>query len=172
MQTLIEQSLAFNFPDNWIVTKYDDWSFYRNQFKDCCKGCKAVDFLAIDPVGGDLWLIEVKDYRNYRRAKEDNMWDEMAIKVLHTLSGLVAVKINNSDLMNDFANECFKCSNLKVVLHLEQPKKNSKLFPRAYDPANVKEKLRQLIKPIHAHPKVTEMGMMNRVAWMVNSVET
>jgi alpha-D-ribose 1-methylphosphonate 5-phosphate C-P lyase len=80
MQILIEQSLAFYFPDNWKVTKYDDWPFYKNQFKDCCMGCKAIDFLAIDPARGDLWLIEVKDYRNYRRTKEDNMWDEMALK--------------------------------------------------------------------------------------------
>jgi hypothetical protein len=78
--------------------------------------------------------------------------------------------MNDSDPMNEFTKECFKCSKLKVVLHLEQPNKSSKLFPRIYDPANVKEKLRQLIKPIHAHPKVTEMGMMNGVEWTVNSV--
>jgi hypothetical protein len=60
---------------------------------------------------------------------------------------------------------------LKVVLHLEQSKKSSKLFPRVYDPANVKEKLRQLIKPINAHPKITEMGNMYGVAWTVSSVE-
>jgi hypothetical protein len=170
MPTLTEQSLAFHFPENWSVTKYDDWSFYKNQFKDSCLGCKAVDFLAIDPVRKELWLIEVKDYRYFRRTKEDDMWDEMALKVLHTLAGLVTVKMADSDEMNNFAKECLKCVQLKVILHLEQPQKNSKLFPRVYDPANVKQKLRQLIKPIHAHPKVTEMGNMCGVVWKVESV--
>ena len=127
--------------------------------------------MAIDPDHRDLWLIEVKDYRKYRRSKENVMWNEMALKVLHTLAGLVAVKMDFSDQMNGFAGECFKCTKLKVVLHLEQPKKSSKLFPRVYDPANVKEKLRQLIKPINAHPKVTEMENMYGVAWTVNSVK-
>lgn len=75
--------------------------------------------------------------------------------------------MNASDEMNLFTQECFKCNQLKVVFHLEQPQKSSKLFPRVYDPANVKEKIRQLIKPIHAHPKVTEMGNMYGVPWEV-----
>jgi hypothetical protein len=170
MQTFTEQSLSFDFPDNWLVTKYDDWSFYKNQFKDCCRGCKAIDFLAIDPVNKELWLIEVKDYRNHRREKSENICEEFALKVLHTLSGIVAVRMNASDEKNEFTKECFHCNQLKVVFHLEQPTKSSKLFPRAYDPADVKEKLRQLIKPIQAHPKVTEMGNMHGVPWDVRSV--
>jgi hypothetical protein len=171
MQVLTEGLLSFYFPDDWLVTKYDDWSFYKNQFKDCCLGCKAIDFLAIDPAKKDLWLIEVKDYRNHRRLKDENLWEEIALKVLHTLSGIVAVRMNVSDEMNEFAKECLKSTQLKVVFHLEQSQKSSKLFPRAYDPANVKEKLRQLIKPIHAHPKVTEIGNMCSVPWNVEPLK-
>ena len=52
-------------------------------------------------------------------------------------------------------------------LHLEQPAKHSRLFPRAINPANVKQQLKQLIKPIDPHPLVTETRRMNGVAWSV-----
>ena len=42
------------------------------------------------------------------------------------------------------------------------------LFPRAIDPANVRQRLKQLIKAIDPHPLVIEMGRMNGVAWTVS----
>ena len=58
---------------------------------------------------------------------------------------------------------------LRVVLHLEQPRTHSKLFPRAIDPAKVLQKLRQLVKPIDAHPLVVETSRMASLAWTVTS---
>ena len=168
MAALQEGSLTFHFPDHWLITKYDEWPFYKNQFKDSCLGCKAVDFLAFDTGRNELWLIEVKDYRVHRRLKEVAMWDEMALKTLHTLSGLIAAKVNSLDETRAFAERCIACTGLRVILHLEQPKHHSKLFPRIFDPADVQQKLRLLLKPIDAHPRVMEIGNVTGVAWAVS----
>lgn len=55
------------------------------------------------------------------------------------------------------------------VLHLEQPAKASKLFPRVFDLADVQQKLRQLIKPLDPHPLVVDMDRLGSVAWTVRS---
>jgi hypothetical protein len=59
------------------------------------------------------------------------------------------------------------CNQIRVVLHLEQPAKRSKLFPRAIDPAQVKQKLRQLLKAIDPHPQVVAIGRLGDVGWLV-----
>lgn len=170
MATLQEGLLKFYFPDHWLISKYDEWPFYKNQFQYSCLGCKAVDFLAFDTERKELWLIEVRDYRVHRRSKEITMWDEMALKTLHTLSGLVAAKVNSTDETKSFAEHSVACTRLRVVLHLEQPKHHSKLYPRIFNLADVQQKLRQLLKPIDAHPRVMEIDRMPNVAWTVNQI--
>jgi hypothetical protein len=34
MPELSEGSLTFSFPETWVVSKYDQWPYYKNQFKD------------------------------------------------------------------------------------------------------------------------------------------
>jgi hypothetical protein len=166
---LKEGILSFTFPADWSVTKYDDWPYYRKQFQKCCSGNKAVDFIAI--ANREVWLIEVKDFRSVkRREKELPLWDEIAIKVRDTLAGLVAAKFSDSHDQQTFANNALNASRIKVVLHLEQPSTHSKLFPRIFDRADVLQKLKQLIKPIDAHPLVIESSEMNGVSWTVNSL--
>ncbi len=167
MPTIIEGSLTFAFPPNWQASKFDGWSFYRNQFQQACGGSKAIDFLAIDP-GVCLWNIEVKDYRQHPRTKTIKIDDEIAVKVRDTLAVLVAAKANANDSDEKaFAGAALLCPRLRVVLHLEQPAKHSKLHPRAINPANVLQKLKQLIKAIDPHPLVVEMGQMRGVSWSV-----
>lgn len=170
MPILKEGHLEFTFPTNWIATQYDTWPFYKNQFKDACGGNSAVDFLAFDPTDHTLWLIEVKDYRQYRRTKPIHIWDEMALKLRDTLAGLITTKINGSSLEKQDASTALKAQKLRFILHLEQPKKHSKLFPRTLDLSKIQGKLRQLLKPIDAHPKVVELGNMAHVAWRTASV--
>ena len=168
MTSLSEMDLTFSFPDSWRATKYDGWPYYQNRFKDRCLGSKAVDFLAIAPYRKTLWLIEVKDYRSHRRAKDISMWDEMALKVKDTLAGLVASKMDATHDQHQFAADCLDATRIRVVLHLEQPAQDSKLFPRPYNVANVEDKLRQLLKPIDAHPVVAEMAVPQNLAWRVS----
>ena len=171
MPTLNEGKLSCTFPATWNVTKYDDWAFYRRQFVNSCYGNKAVDFLAYNPDGRVLWLIELKDYRQFRRTKDDqlSLWEEVAIKARDTLAGLVAAKVAIAHDQHAYAALALKAEKLCIVLHLEQPRTTSKLFPRAYDPADIQQKLRQTLKPIDAHPKVVEINNMSAVPWSATS---
>ena len=86
MHSLTEGDLTFGFQSTGHVTKYDDWSFYRNRLQKMCGGSKAVDILAFDPNDGPLWMIEVKDYRAHRRAEEKgDLVLEIAYKMRDTL---------------------------------------------------------------------------------------
>jgi hypothetical protein len=167
---LTEGKLACAFPDTWHAMKYDDWAFYRNQFQNCCGGNKGIDFLAYDPAGRTLWLVEMKDYRQFRRTKTDAPWDEVGLKARDTLAGIFAAKVNAADTEEVvFARRALGATHLRVVLHLEQPRNNSRLFPRAYDPADVLQKLKQTLKPIDAHPRVIELRNMCGVPWQAAS---
>jgi hypothetical protein len=170
MPTLVEGKLSCTFPPEWDATKYDDWAFYRNQFVNCCGGNKAVDFLAYDLPSRTLWLIELKDYRQSQRTKGISLWDEVSIKARDTLSGLFAAKVEAGHHDQPFARQSLKAKKLRVVLHLEQPATNSKLFPRAFAPADVQQKLKQFIKPIDAHPRVVQLSNMTAVPWAASSV--
>ncbi|HQF92467.1 MAG TPA: hypothetical protein PK535_08630 [Synergistaceae bacterium] len=168
MQIFSVDGLCFDFPDDWLVTKYDDWAFYRKQFVRMWDGIKAVDLLALSPEG-TLYLIEAKDYRRHRREKGLGIADEAAHKAFDTLAALLPAKIRAPDgPERDVAMRFLSAVKLQVVLHLEQPQTQSRLFPRI-DPANVLQKLRQLVKPLDAHPVVAGMGRMGSLAgkWAV-----
>ena len=167
MPGITEGNLTFEFPDTWQVTTFDKWGFYLNQFQSVCEGAKAVDLLAVEP-RECFWSIEVKDYRQHRRTKTIDLAEEVALKVRDSLSGLVAARVNANDAAEKgLAEAALRCPRLRVVLHLEQPAKHSKLFPRAIDPSKVKQRLKQLIRAIDPHPMVLEMDRMNGVAWTV-----
>ncbi len=167
MPSIKEGALTFHFPDNWEAANYDDWSFYLNQFQSVCGGAKAIDILAVEP-RSCTWAIEVKDYRRHRRTKTIDLAEEVAIKVRDTLAGLVAARVNANDADEKaLAGAALKSPRLRVVLHLEQPAKHSKLFPRAIDPAKVKQSLRRLLKAIDPHPQVLEKNRLGNVAWTV-----
>jgi len=182
MPTIKEGALTFEFPSGWIVSHFDGWAFYQNQFmktgeaySPCSKcgnknisGAKAIDLLAIDG-NSCCWCIEIKDYRQVQRTKPSDLADEMALKVRDSLAALAAARVNAHVAQEQsMANDALRCSHLRVVLHFEQPSKHSKLFPRGIDPANVKQRLKQLIKAIDPHPLVIEMGRMENVAWSVS----
>jgi hypothetical protein len=167
MQHYRVDTLTFSFSDGWQVSKYDEWLFYRNRFGKMRNGIKALDLLAISPAG-IAWLIEAKDYRRQRRTKPSSLPDEVAQKVLDTLAAIVPAKVNG-DVPNEtaIATAVTAAHSLRVVLHLEQPRKHSKLFPRAINPADVQMKLRQILKPVDAHPLVAEINDMRNLQWTV-----
>jgi len=80
MQKIDVDGLMFEFPDEWKVSKYDDWAFYRKQFGSSYREYKALDLFAVAP-DRTLWLIEAKDFRQHRRTKNVSLWEEMAQKV-------------------------------------------------------------------------------------------
>jgi hypothetical protein len=88
--TLVEERLSFTFKGVDFAEKYDDWEHYRNQYNPVCGGSKAVDFLMSK--NGEIWLIEVKDFRQHRRTKAIDLADEVALKVRDTMAGLVSAR--------------------------------------------------------------------------------
>ncbi len=142
------------FPENWIVERYDDWGYVRNQFNGTAGGCKAVDVIAKDDQDV-LWFIEVKDYRYNRRTKVIDLADEVAIKVRDSMAGLVAAVGRAEVPEKKKAGLLLRFERIRVALHLEQPKQHSKLFPRPVDPVSLRQKLRTRIKPIDPHPVIT-----------------
>jgi len=159
--------LIFSFPDDWKIAKYDDWAFYRNQFSRMWNEIKAVDMISLDR-SSTFWLIEVKDYRTNRRTKPTSLSNEVAGKVFDTLAAMLPAKVNASNAEEmQMATDISSTQRIRVVLHLEQPRQDSKLFPRAIDPADVQQKIRKLLHPVDAHPKVVEKSEMRNLAWSV-----
>lgn len=164
-----EGHLTFNFDlsGNSLASQYDTWSFYRKQFEQVCGGSKAVDFLFVDNKQKTLWLIEVKDYRHPDTEKvlPSKLGEVVAGKVRDTLAGLVAAKVNAvNDDEKRLANAALKVKNIKVVLHMEQPTAKNKFV----DPADVLQKMKQLLKAIDAHPRVVNKeGLKTDMSWTV-----
>lgn len=164
---ITEDKLSFSFPAEIKATKYDDWSFYRNQFNAAFGGTKATDLIAIN--GDTTWLVEIKDYRVHKRTKPIDLGDEIAIKIRDTLAGLTAAQCNANDKSEkQFARSALKAKKLRIALHLEQPQKHSRLFPRAIDPVAVQQKMKQKLKAIDAHPRVVDKhSLTSDMNWTV-----
>ncbi len=156
------------FPEGWTVTKFDDWSFYRNQFSKMHDCIKAVDVLAISCRGDALWMIEVKDFRKYKRKNSEPLHEELWKKVFASLAALLPAKINSCD--NDekeFAREALSVSKIHVVFHGEQPKSSSKLFPESYNKENLLQELRRRMRAIDPHALVVSGENPPGVPWKV-----
>ncbi|MBT3368221.1 MAG: hypothetical protein HN416_13795 [Nitrospina sp.] len=166
---ITEGSLIFTFPNSWKASCYDKWKFYRKHFAKICNETKAVDILALEPSNSCAWLIEVKDYRQHRRTKPSDLAEEVACKMKGTLAGLACGRLNAAKANEkQLSEEAMQAHKLRVVLHVEQPAKHSKLFPRAFDPADVKAKLRKKVRAIDPHPLVLEKAnSTKRVDWIV-----
>jgi hypothetical protein len=164
--TLDVENLSFTFPDTWTVIKFDDTVFYRGQFGKMWEGIKAVDLVAVSD-DRTAYLIEVKDYRVAREPGPKELPHLVAAKVFDTLAAQIPCKLNaNEDAEQAIAKRVSECLKLVVVLHVEQPLFNKGIF-RPYDPANLQNKLRELIKPIHARPLVLHRQAMGGVLWTV-----
>lgn len=167
MTEIREGDLEFSFPDHCEASKYDDWAFYRNQFKLVAGGSKAVDVLCLTEDAA--WLVEVKDYRQHPRTKLTDLGDEIAIKVRDTLSGLAAASANaNDNEERTLARRMLARRRWRVALHLEQPPVRSRTRPRPFNVADVVLKLRGQLKPIDAHPLVLDrQTVRDDIPWTV-----
>lgn len=166
-EVIQEGQLTFTFPRGSMSSKYDEWAHYRNQFNSAFGGTKAVDIVYVD--GHISWLIELKDYRQYNRTKTIDIADEVAAKVRDTLVGLVSARLNATDLDEQrMATRLLRSTAIRVVLHLEQPQKKTRLRPTAIDPAAVLLKLKGLVRSIDAHPYVVDQHTLKpNMSWSV-----
>ncbi len=163
MPSLVVDGLTFNFPPGWQVGKYDDWSYYRNQFAKQRNGLKAVDVVALG-TEQDAYLIEVKDYRRPDTDNPFQLPEVIANKVLYSLAAMLPAKLNATDSDEKrLAGAILGCVSLRVIAHIEQPLRHHP----AVDLADIKQKLRQLLRAVDAHPKVVSMGDMRNLPWSV-----
>ena len=163
MPTLPIERLEFHFPATWQASKYDDWSFYRNQFVKQDDGIKGVDALALSS-NNEAFLIEVKDYRHPETEKPSELPAAVTGKVLDTLAAMLPARLlANDPTERQLAAAILNSSALKVVLHLENPQHHR----RVVDPADIRQKLRRLLRAVDPHLKVVSMNNMQSVAWTV-----
>lgn len=166
MKTITEGQLAFEFDDGLLVSKYDESSYYQNQFQNKCHTAnKAVDIIVCDKK--DLWLIEIKDFRiGNRNPDKLPLEQELSQKVRDSLAGIFGAKFyahtdNDEKQKFDVMNAC---KVLYFVLHIEQPK-----HKMIYDIADIQQKLKGLLKAIN--PKIMIVNKDNAtqfgVPWSV-----
>lgn len=167
MTTLVEGRLTFTFPAGAQVCKYDELSFYRNQFIKMADGIKAIDLAYVE--GNTLWLIEVKDYRHNPRIKTISLVDEMAGKLRNSLAGLWAAKCNATvQAEKQFANNALKTKKICVVLHLEEPEQAGRLAPTKQLKASTLQKMKQKLKSVDAHACIVDQFCLKpRMNWQV-----
>ena len=138
-------------PVGWWIWKYDNSSFHRNQFQSFAGGCKAVDAVILSDVG-ELWLVEVKDYRQHRRTKPGSVFAETATKVRSTLAGLATARTAANDAAElNLARQAMQCGRVRVALQLVQAAQPSRLFPHVVDPADATQQLKRVARPVDPH---------------------
>lgn len=172
-QAHTEGNLLFSFPDDWTVIKFDSSRFYLKQWQSFASGCKGVDFIACGP-DCDVWFIEVKDYRQASRTKPSDLFEEVAQKVRDSLAALkvLAYRMTDSEEVA-LARKVLKGSRrFRIVLHLEQPAKPSKIFQQVIDPKTAQHKIRQKLRVIDPHCLVGDKSYMNhKVGWQVSAAQ-
>ncbi len=88
------------------------------------------------------------------------------MKVRDTLAGIFAAAKWQSEHANSAeAQACLRATTIRAVLHLEQPERSSKLFPRVYDLSRVQEKLKQRVRALDPHPRVVELASASGLPW-------
>ena len=97
-------------------------------------------------------------------------YDAPVQKVLDTLTGILPVILSNSSRTREeeaLAMQVRKARHLRLVYQFEQPAKQSKLFPRAFDPADMQMEIRRELKAVDPHACVIEASLQHRVCWNV-----
>jgi hypothetical protein len=85
-------------------------------------------------------------------------------KVLDTLAAMLPARLlANDPIEQQMATAVLNCSSLKVVLHVEQLQRHHPVV----DPADIKQKLRRLLRAVDPHLKVVSMKSMHGLAWTV-----
>lgn len=166
MPLLDIDGLHFHFPQTWQATKYDDWVYYRQHFVRQMEGIKGVDILAINS-NKEAFLVEVKDYRHPDTVKPSDLPYKVCNKVLYTLAALLPTRLHANDpAEQQFAAVLLQCQSLRVVLHVELPPRHRPVV----DLADLRQKLKQLLRAVDPHVKVVSKGKMHDLGlvWTVD----
>lgn len=163
MPTVTEGSLTFTFPAGWEADKPDDWNYYRQNYIKIAEKIKCIDILAIPPDEDEnIWLIEVKDYRISRKVGPTELAEAIISKVQNSL-GLFSATSWQKSYPSEmrFCKKAHKKKIMHVVLHMEQPRHQSRLFMQPINPASMRDLLRQKLKWITASVLVVDKTKHN-----------
>ena len=159
--------IVFSFQKEWVLTKYDSWVFYKEHFIKLLNGIKAIDLLAFDKNKKELWLVEVKDYRNRIREKTVDLYTEVLKKSFDTLAALLPAKINATiQEEKEYAKLFLTAHKIRIVLYILQAKKPSKLFPQIINLSNSCIKFKEGMRYIDPHALITDgIQYKNKIPW-------
>lgn len=119
-----EEYQRFSFDDaEWVVLKYDEEPAYLERIAKL-QETKGVDFIGIH--NRDLYLVEVKDFRNYRVENQARLTNgelpiEIGQKVRDTIAGIIgAYRTSDSHKWEAFAKILTaNTKTIRVVVWLE-----------------------------------------------------
>lgn len=122
MVELEADGTVFTFPDGWEVSKYDEWSYFRNALSKIQDPAgKALHGCDVVALGGDaLWLIEAKDYAYPRARVPKNLVAVVAEKVMDTLAGLHA-GTRDEHAEREMCCKAVRARKLYVALRIDLP---------------------------------------------------
>ncbi|APQ14335.1 hypothetical protein NS2R_05225 [Pseudomonas oryzihabitans] len=168
MTVMRESALTFIFPEQWEVSKLDDWQTYRQRFITLDEGIRCVDFLAFDGRGEELWMIEVKNYSLGRKDSLSELIDAIVNKVRNS-HGVISAACWQSDYPEErrLARLAMRKASLKIALHIEQPRHRSRLHPKPLVLVTLKQSLRKRLSKIAATPQVVDR-QRNHLPWQVH----
>ena len=193
MPTETEGKLTFNFPDGngitWYALKYDDRQtpgFYKTRM-EVIDGVKGVDLVAgQSPCFSQVWLIEVKDFREYQaeleaELKAGTLLLEVIQKAVHTCAGLYLAACGEHELIPaELRAATLRPPQWKLVLFLEQdPLPDSPhvqtlkkaVHNRVIQRQDIAKKLRAKLKPLGIGSELAELNQLPRNAgWTVTSI--
>lgn len=162
MSTVFEENfLRFEFGEAWQVIQLDDHPSYRNGIEKLDE-TKAIDFLGVHD--NTLYLVEVKDFRNYRIQNQRRLTDgELAIELGQKVRDSIACIIGSArnpthaELFAGFSGKLGGNAVVKVILWLEHDLPN-------YTPARTRVRasiqsdvFKKKLKWFHSHVLVANL---------------
>lgn len=113
---------VFLFSEDWSVSKYDEWSYFRSVLSRiidprgrAMHGCDVLAFR-----GDEVWIIEAKDYAHPDARAPEELVGIVSEKVVDTLAGLHA-GARDSHPNQDMCKRAISAKTLFVVLRLDLP---------------------------------------------------
>lgn len=167
MPAIDVEDVRFSFPDDWEVTKFDEWRPYR---RAATFGYKACDPVALHD--STLYLIEAKDYTYPDRLKGAplDLPDTVCHKALNTLAMLFAwsrdhcpVQVSeHSALLQAIA----RCHSIKVCLDIELKDGGRGAISMAKTMADLTDQIKRRTKFFaDGTPIVSSHHQQGRAAW-------
>ncbi len=148
MTSIAEGAVTFTFQNSWTALQFDRIGYYR-KLTGLGGSNKAVDIAAFDPDSGNLWLIEVKDYRTHPREKQQDIVDELAQKVRDSLAVLIILRVRGGvDYPKMMHSILSGLNSVRIVLHVEQRAVPGKLHPYVVNPKTTYDLLRRALKRV------------------------